>query len=176
MTLLDDYEVAYKLSGIAVISQVLKTVPPDLLRRTGVDELIFSVCLLLAVFFWKTDCALGQSLKGTLTFLHNPQTPELLSASIPTAVELVDLLLPARTPSKAGGRQRFDRLSSILGEGIIGSIWSHASRDVDTIRATVDQVPLLVRSLGICAVRYLTVSLRRSEQWISFTSEASFSR
>jgi hypothetical protein len=45
MTLLDDYEVVYKLRGIAIISQMLKTVPPDLLRRTGVDELIFSVCL-----------------------------------------------------------------------------------------------------------------------------------
>jgi hypothetical protein len=44
MALLDDYEVAYKLRGISVISRMLKAVPPDLLRRTGVDELIFSVC------------------------------------------------------------------------------------------------------------------------------------
>lgn len=51
MTLMDDYEVVYKLRGIAIISQMLKTVPPDLLRRTGVDELIFSVCLSLGVFF-----------------------------------------------------------------------------------------------------------------------------
>jgi len=137
MTLLDDYEVAYKLRGIAITSRMLKTVPPDLLRRTGVDELIFS------------------SLKGTLVFLHNPQTPELLSTSIPTIVELVDFLLPARALSKAEGKQRFDRLCSVLGEDIIGSIWIHASRDVATVRATVDQVPLLVGTLGICAVRYL---------------------
>jgi hypothetical protein len=45
MTLLDDYEVVYKLRGITIISKMLKTVPPDLLRRTGVDDLIFSVCL-----------------------------------------------------------------------------------------------------------------------------------
>jgi hypothetical protein len=51
MTLLDDYEVAYKLHGIAIIARMLKTVPPDLLRRTGVDELIFSVCLQPDVFF-----------------------------------------------------------------------------------------------------------------------------
>ena len=49
MTLLDDYEASYKLRGIAIISQMLKAVPPDLLRRTGVDELIFSVCLLLDI-------------------------------------------------------------------------------------------------------------------------------
>lgn len=92
-------------------------------------------------------------------FLHNPKTPELLSASIPTIVELVDLLLPTGVLSKAGGKQRFDRLCSVLGEGIIGSIWIHAVRDVATIRATIDQVPLLVASLGICAVRYLKASL-----------------
>lgn len=50
MTLLDDHEAAYKLRGIAIVSQMIKTVPPDLLRRTGVDELIFSVCLPLGAF------------------------------------------------------------------------------------------------------------------------------
>ncbi|KAF9653060.1 hypothetical protein BDM02DRAFT_3108178 [Thelephora ganbajun] len=137
MILLDDYEVAYKLRGISIISRVLKTVPPDLLRRTGVDELIFS------------------SLKGTLVFLHNPKTPELLSTSIPTIVELVDLLFPVAVLNKGGGKQRFDRLCSVLGEGVIGNVWIHASRDVGTIRVTIDQVPLLVESLGICVVRYL---------------------
>lgn len=53
MTLLDDYEVPYKLRGIAVISQMLKTVPPDLLRRTGVDDLIFSVRVSLCIRFCK---------------------------------------------------------------------------------------------------------------------------
>lgn len=66
-------------------------------------------------------------------------------------------MLPARALSKAGGKQRFDRLCSVLGEGIIGAIWTHASRDVVTIRVTIDQVPLLVESLGVCAVRYLKV-------------------
>lgn len=50
MTLLDDYDVSYKLRGIAIISRVLKTVPPDLLRRTGVDELIFSVTSFVCCF------------------------------------------------------------------------------------------------------------------------------
>lgn len=51
MTLLDDYEAACKLRGIAIISGMLKNVPPDLLRRTGVDELIFSVCPPFGVLF-----------------------------------------------------------------------------------------------------------------------------
>ena len=41
-------------------------------------------------WFWKGGLiALCQSLKGTLVFLHNPETPELLSIAIPTIVELV---------------------------------------------------------------------------------------
>lgn len=160
MTLLDDYEAPYKLRGITIISRMLKTVHPDLLRRTGVDDLIFSVCLQSCALFQGVEAnpARRKSLKGTLVFLHNPKTPEMLSSAIPTIVELVDLLLPAGALNKAGGKQRFDRLCSVLGDGIIGSIWTHASRDLATIRATIDQVPLLVESLGVCAVRYLKVN------------------
>lgn len=43
MTLLDDYDAGYKLYGIQIVAEMLKTVPAELLRRTGVGELIFSV-------------------------------------------------------------------------------------------------------------------------------------
>jgi hypothetical protein len=43
MTLLDDYEAPYKLRGIRIVSEMLERVPADLLRRTGVDGLLFSV-------------------------------------------------------------------------------------------------------------------------------------
>jgi len=123
----------------------------------------------------KTDRALYQSLKGTLVFLHNPKTPELLSTSIPAIVKFVDLLFPGRALSKLGGKQRFDRLCSVLGEAIIGNIWIHASRDVATIRATIDQVPLLVESLGICAVRFLKVRPLHPSLWVLFVNEDSLS-
>jgi hypothetical protein len=45
MTLLDDYEAAYKICGIKTISEMLERVPMDLLRRTGVDGLWFTVRL-----------------------------------------------------------------------------------------------------------------------------------
>jgi hypothetical protein len=113
-----------------------------------------------------------KSLKGMFVFLHNSKTPELLSSAIPMMVELVDLLLPARALSKAAGEQRFDRLCSVLGEGVVGNIWIHASRDVATIRATIDQVPLLVESLGVCAVRYLKVNLLRRSPWLFLANRA----
>lgn len=43
MTLLDDYEAVYKLRGIETVSEMLKEVPKELLRRTGVDGLLLSV-------------------------------------------------------------------------------------------------------------------------------------
>ena len=43
MTLLDDYETFYRLRGVQVVSDMNERVPADLLRRTGVDGLLFSV-------------------------------------------------------------------------------------------------------------------------------------
>ena len=45
MTLLDDYEAKYKLWGVRIVLEMLKHVPKDLLRRTGVDGLLRSVSL-----------------------------------------------------------------------------------------------------------------------------------
>jgi hypothetical protein len=43
MTLLDDYQAQHKLEGVQVVSFMLYTIPKGILRRTGVDELIFTV-------------------------------------------------------------------------------------------------------------------------------------
>jgi len=44
MTFLDDFEASYKLRGVRLVSDLLARVPPDLLKRTGVDGLLFTVC------------------------------------------------------------------------------------------------------------------------------------
>ncbi|KDN49990.1 hypothetical protein RSAG8_01326, partial [Rhizoctonia solani AG-8 WAC10335] len=41
LTLLDDYKPVYKLRGVAVTQALLAKAPASLLRRTGVDELLF---------------------------------------------------------------------------------------------------------------------------------------
>lgn len=43
MTLLDDFEVRYKLQGVLVIQQMLRHVPKGLMKRTGINGLIHSV-------------------------------------------------------------------------------------------------------------------------------------
>ena len=43
MTFLDDFEASYKLQGVRLVSDLLACVPPELLKRTGVDGLLFTV-------------------------------------------------------------------------------------------------------------------------------------
>lgn len=45
MTLLDDYETEYKLQGVIIVEEMLRRVPNDLLKRTGVDGLFRQVRL-----------------------------------------------------------------------------------------------------------------------------------
>jgi Tti2 family len=47
MTLLDDYEARYKLQGVEIVSEMLRCVPKNLLKRTGVDNLIRTVRAML---------------------------------------------------------------------------------------------------------------------------------
>ncbi|KZT74537.1 hypothetical protein DAEQUDRAFT_682559 [Daedalea quercina L-15889] len=131
MTLLDDYETSYRLRGVHVVSDIIQRVPADLLRRTGVDGLLFS------------------SLKKSFAFLQNPETPELIRAAVPATVSLVLLTTP---PSSA---RRFDQLCEILGDGIIGSVWLYAIYEQNAIEASIDLLSCIVHALGIGTARYL---------------------
>ena len=44
MTLVDDYEPAFKLRGILAMADVLERVSASLLKRTGLDVLLLNVC------------------------------------------------------------------------------------------------------------------------------------
>ncbi|TFK56229.1 hypothetical protein OE88DRAFT_1641915 [Heliocybe sulcata] len=131
MTLLDDYEAPYKLQGIRVASHFLSRAPADLLRRTGVDGLLFS------------------SLRQTLAVLHNPTTPSLIRAAVPVLLTLI------QQTTHPGSSERFNQLCQVLGESIIGSIWLYAANDKDTIQASVEVLPGVVNALGLGSVRYL---------------------
>lgn len=97
-----------------------------------------------------------QSLKTCLTFLHTPDTPSLIRAAAPAALALVQLTTPARSPSMS--ETRFERLCALLGDGLIGSVWIYASRDLDALEASLDVLPEIVTALDIGATRYLKAS------------------
>jgi len=151
MTLLDDYEAPYKLRGIRVVSDFLARAPPHLLQRTGVDGLLFSVRRLLPLPLPSILISLRQSLRTTLTNLHNPTTPSLIRAAVPTLLTLI------QHTTKPGSTERFNQLCVLLGESIIGSVWLYAANDKDTIEASVEVLPGVVSMLRVGCVRYLKV-------------------
>ncbi|KZV73557.1 hypothetical protein PENSPDRAFT_674505 [Peniophora sp. CONT] len=131
MTLLDDFEIGWKIDGVTVARALVQNAPPELLKRTGVSDLIF------------------ESFKRAMTLLHEPQTPLLLRSAASTAVSLV-----LRT-TQEDSEERYVRLCGLLGDGIIGSAWTYASREPETIQASVEVLPEIVNALGVGAVRYL---------------------
>ena len=60
------------------------------------------------------------------------------------------------TGSKSSS-ERFDQLSSLLGEGIISGIWLYAEDKPEVVLATFDSLPQLLEALGIGTVRFLKV-------------------
>ncbi|EIW62170.1 uncharacterized protein TRAVEDRAFT_117743 [Trametes versicolor FP-101664 SS1] len=131
MTYLDDYQAAFKLHGVDLVVHLLTITPAQLLRRTGMDVL------------------LATSLKTCLTFLHNPETPELIRRAVTAYLRLVEC-----TTSR-GSVARFDQLCSLLGDSIIGNVWVYASRELDTLQASLDTIPEIVEALDIGTARYL---------------------
>ncbi|KAI0676734.1 hypothetical protein C8Q78DRAFT_999181 [Trametes maxima] len=131
LTYLDDFQAEYKLQGAHLVSQLLRVAPADLLRRTGMDVL------------------LSTSLKICMTFLHNRETPDLIRAVVPVYIQLTT------ATTNEGSVQRFDQLCSLLGDSIIGNIWIYASREPETIQASIDVIPDIVEVLDVGTVRYL---------------------
>ena len=66
-----------------------------------------------------------------------------------------------------GSRERFDQLCALLGDGIIGTTWTYASREKDVMLASLQALPAVVDALGVGAARYLRVRSRDSMPRVS---------
>ncbi|KAG0700062.1 hypothetical protein DFH29DRAFT_808042 [Suillus ampliporus] len=157
MTFLDDFEASYKLRGVQLVSDLISRVPPELLKRTGVDGLLFT------------------SLSGTFNHLRDPLTPDLIRTAVPTTLELIDLTTPpspAPLPptaalsspdrnmiksasSRVNPVTRYEHLSTLLGSCLIGTVFLYAYADPEAILAATDMLPPVLTHIGIGAVRWL---------------------
>ncbi|KAL4261910.1 TTI2 family protein [Pleurotus pulmonarius] len=131
MTLLDDYEAKYKVQGARIVSEMLRTVPRTVLKRTGIDGL------------------LNTSLQTCLAHLQRPESATLIRETIPASVSLTTLT------TDQGSQDRFDHLSALLGDGIIGGIWLYSSLDLAAVEASVEALPLVIDALGLGCTRFL---------------------
>ncbi|KAG7096579.1 hypothetical protein E1B28_003998 [Marasmius oreades] len=131
MTMIDDYQVPYKLRGVVIVSQLLERVPQDLLKRTGIDGLIL------------------KALNNCLGHFDHECSPSLIRLAINASLSLIMLA------TTSGSSARFDQLCALLGDGVIGTIWLYGDRKPDVIRASIEALPPLIRVLKVGAARYL---------------------
>ncbi|KAG8721617.1 hypothetical protein FRC08_011807 [Ceratobasidium sp. 394] len=130
LTLVDDHEPSYKLKGIMATDALLRKAPASLLRRTGIDELLF------------------KALQGALQNLTSDQSPDLLRAAMPCYLALVDLVLPDDTA------QRFDKLCELVTDTIVPG-WLYASSRAELMIASVEVLSPVVNALGTSSARFL---------------------
>ncbi|KAG6833583.1 hypothetical protein H0H87_004210 [Tephrocybe sp. NHM501043] len=141
MSLLDDFEARYKLRGVGIVSVMLREVPGQLLKRTGVDGLI------------------RLSLNNCLSHLNDPETPLLIEAAVDASIMLT--LLTTNT----GSSEQFDQLCALLGEGVIRGVWLYASDKPEVVLATLNALPPLLRALKIGSARFLKVCFRSARMF-----------
>ncbi|KAH6896481.1 hypothetical protein BKA70DRAFT_1438404 [Coprinopsis sp. MPI-PUGE-AT-0042] len=131
MTFLDDYQPQYKLWGLLTARTMLSRVPNELLRKTGIDGL------------------LRTSFKKALSQLESPLSPPSIRLAVSQTVRLTLLT------TQVGSQQRFDTLCALLGEGIITGIWVYAFDKPDILRATLDALPEVIKTLDLGCCRFL---------------------
>lgn len=66
--------------------------------------------------------------------------------------------------TEEGSSERFDALSTLLGDNIIGAVWYYASDNVDVVLASIEVLPPVVTALGIGTVRFLKVNIVLQDQ------------
>ena len=73
--------------------------------------------------------------------------------------------------------QRFDQLSIVTGDGIIGAVWFYSAQEAEALQASLDTLPRVVHALRAGTARFLKVRLRKGDRppFLSARSRLSFS-
>ena len=156
MTLLDDYEAKHKLQGVYIVQEMLRNVPKDVLKRTGIAGLVQQVRSNPTQPPQPDTHARFQSLRTCLSHLQSPETAELIKNAIDASLSLI-LLTTSIGPGSKAPAERFDELSSLLGQGIISGIWLYAEDKPVVVHATFEALPPLLTALDIGSARFLKV-------------------
>jgi len=130
MTMMDDWQAAYRIKAIVVVEELLRRADAGLLKRTGIDTLLFS------------------SLENSFAQLHTPQTPQLLFDAIRCYI-----LLTTRATAP-DSEERFNRLSDAISKGVLNA-WTFAGSEVETMQSAAEGLALLVGEAGIGCARFL---------------------
>lgn len=140
LTIMDDYEVCWKMAGIRMLTQLVPVVSTSVLRRTGLGD------------------ALLQALLTSLSFQDD-------TALVRTAMEALFSLLPLL--GEPGSEEFHDRVEKVLDEGVISGLNFARSGNEGTVDCLFSSIPGLVSMQGILILRHLKQLLDLSCEVIS---------
>lgn len=159
LALLDDASTAYKIRGCSLLTTLLRTVPPQLLERTGLGE-VFHEALTPCLLYLPALTPEAESL-------------QLLNAVYPTLLALIRTRFPL---AKDHGSKQ-EALDQILRYGILKG-YAHAGENVRIAEFLVTRMTDLVTEMGIASCKYLKVCLYYGPQlrvgFQGMTSESFF--
>lgn len=144
LTLVDDWEVKYKVLGAEFVGELLKVVDPELLKRTGLGEVF------------------EEALMGCLGYLPPSSEAEeatrLLEVVYPALIALGRVKYPeggikTSTPQEIQ-RQRTKFLDKVLRDGIFYGI-SHCGNHPKILILLFEQLAMFLDELGIEAVKHI---------------------
>ncbi|KAF8332696.1 uncharacterized protein EI90DRAFT_2971481 [Cantharellus anzutake] len=131
MTLVDDFDPPFKIRGIDISHDLLQKLDASLLKRTGLDTL------------------LSASYSGALTFQKSPETPRILTTTVPAFLSLIE------KTSQPESEECFERTCGLLVAAVISGAWTYGGNEPLTMEASVQVLPQLIRALGLGSARFL---------------------
>lgn len=97
-----------------------------------------------------------QSLSTAMTFITDPESPALFSASTQCYLTFVER---TTTPSS---KERYELLWSLVADNFIGGAWIYGTRSNEMMETSVESLTPVIRLLGIGSVRFLKVRGHKS--------------
>jgi hypothetical protein len=130
LSLIDDYNVNFKLRGVSILEHLLKELKSDIIQQTGLGEVFH------------------ETLSKCLTYQNDESHIPLLRQSFSAIISLISLT------EKNGSETRYIKYEQILSNNVVkGFIFSG---DKILIRIVLlQQIPKLGQELGIVMVKYL---------------------
>ena len=172
LTLVDDWDVRYKIQGAQLLTVVLEATPPFLLQRTGLGEVF--------------EAALMPCLAYLPTLTPEAEAVELLDAVFPALLALGRVRFPPETnaslPSSSKlskpmsleeiKRRRTKFLDAVLRKGVFGG-YEQCSNYPRVAKTLFTLLPAVLGALGIEAVRHLKFLLPMLSQVLMHSSMSS---
>ncbi|CAG8438125.1 566_t:CDS:2 [Ambispora leptoticha] len=130
LTLIDDYNVKFKIKGTSILDHLLKQVKPAIIQRTGLGNIFYEALIVC------------------LTYQSEEKYLPLLRTSFSAILNLIPLI------ESSNIKAQHAKFEKVLFDHIIRGI-IFADDRLSIRKVLLEQVPPFADALGICMVKYL---------------------